>query len=190
MAEGGKSGLKGWTGSWSQQTDYGPSVQASGGAARLRPSWEMTPDWQGKGQTVSGLKGSSVRALLTCGGSLATCRSCVWWKQTSRYGGVLGGNMAADMWDRNLIKSFNEWQRKERIRGKVEVLLFGKKDIWLRSLQPRSSPTRVFFSPQWAPGFSLLTVKLFWGWYRCKGISFSTNIILWPWAVIVDQASD
>lgn len=37
--------------------------------------------------------------------------------------------MAADMWDRNLIKSFNEWQRKERIRGKVEVLLFGKKDI-------------------------------------------------------------
>lgn len=36
-------------------------MQAGGGAACLKPSWEMTPDWQGKGQTVLGLKGSSVR---------------------------------------------------------------------------------------------------------------------------------
>lgn len=27
---------------------------------RLSPSWEMTPDWQGEGQTVRWLKGSSV----------------------------------------------------------------------------------------------------------------------------------
>lgn len=98
-------------------------MQKSGGASCLRPSWEMTPDWQVKGQTVSA-KRQQCTALLTCSGSLATCRSCGWWEQTGRYGRVLREiwllTRVTEIWLKALMNGVRG-AMQNRIRSNSEV---------------------------------------------------------------------
>lgn len=63
-------------------------------------------------------------ALLTCSGSLATCRSCGWWEQTGRYGRVLREiwllTCVTEIWLKALMNGVRG-AVQNRIRSKSEV---------------------------------------------------------------------
>lgn len=168
----------GWRGrEWVERVDR-PPITTDRLWAQHAEEWRcVVPEaFMGNDFWLAG-KRQQCTALLTCSGSLATCRSCGWWEQTGRYGRVLREiwllTCVTEIWLKALMNGVRG-AMQNRIRSNSEVFFLLKDNIWLWPLQPRSSLTEVisppptnssrsFCSPLWSCYKSLLHhISLCW----------------------------